>query len=303
MGLGRSWVGVGVGVCFFGKFFSALEGRLEFGASGRKGGGFRERESERERKREPWELRTGLDRRRLSTALFGLLFPLIPASCIICGGRSGSVFCESSVYVQAQLGGESGRSSSFSITHQAYLRWGQEDAQELHRIVYLGVFCAHLHPLSLISVTVISEQISILVTPSNSGTNKASTNSCFDSNFDFDSHPPTRPSYWRFWSQTPTFLASYSSSSLASCGLSSWDMEVWVTWLTWSASCRHEWCMLVATLIRRREVSMASLYLYMSDLSPQADYCTWDGKWKIPLCVLRVSSWGWNWLWSAPRKT
>lgn len=50
MGLGRIWVGVGVGVCFFGKFFSALEGRLEFGASGRKGGGgLRERENERER--------------------------------------------------------------------------------------------------------------------------------------------------------------------------------------------------------------------------------------------------------------
>lgn len=116
-------------------------------------------------------------------------------------------------------------------------------------------------------------------------------------------HAPTRPSYWRFWSQTPTFLAAYSSSSLASCGLSSWDMEVWVTWLTWSVSCRHEWCMLVATLIRRREVSMASLYLYMSDSSPQADYCTWDGKWKILLCVLMVSSRGWIWLWSAPRKT
>jgi hypothetical protein len=40
---------------------------------------------------------------------------------------------------------------------------------------------------------VISEHISILATPSNSGTNKASTNSGFDFHFDFDSLPPTHP--------------------------------------------------------------------------------------------------------------
>jgi hypothetical protein len=40
---------------------------------------------------------------------------------------------------------------------------------------------------------VISEHISILATPSNSGTNKASTNSGFDFHFHFDSHPPTHP--------------------------------------------------------------------------------------------------------------
>ena len=171
---------------------------------GRGGVGLRERESERERERENLGscVQDWIDAGCYLQPFLVSSFPLIPASCIICGGRSGAVFCESSVYVQAQLGGESGRSSSCSITYQAYRRWGQEDAQELHRIVYLGVFCAHLHPLPLISVTVISEHISILATPSNSGTNKASTNSGFDFHFHFDSHPPThpptRPSYWRF---------------------------------------------------------------------------------------------------------
>ena len=74
-------------------------------------------------------------------------------------------------------------------------------------------------------------------------------------------HPPDRHT-GGFDRKPQPFLPSYSSSSLASCGLSSWDMEVWATWLTWSASGRYEWCMLIATLIRRRDVSMASLSIF-----------------------------------------
>ena len=72
MGLGRIWGGVGLGLGFVSSASSFLLWRVGWNSvhpAGRKGGGGIKGERERERESEPWELRTGLDRRRLSTGL------------------------------------------------------------------------------------------------------------------------------------------------------------------------------------------------------------------------------------------